>query len=124
STVCRSYAWSRRVLLFFFFSSRRRHTRLVSDWSSDVCSSDLFDRAEQEIFLAGEVPVDGPLGYLRRLGNLLQRGRGVAALAEQRSEERRVGKECRSRWSPYQYKKRREGRSDGRASQVSRVQSE
>src|SRR5438046_10591589 len=27
--------------VFFFFSSRRRHTRLVSDWSSDVCSSDL-----------------------------------------------------------------------------------
>src|SRR5262249_60122136 len=30
-----------RDLLRFFFSSRRRHTRLVSDWSSDVCSSDL-----------------------------------------------------------------------------------
>src|SRR5262249_58622302 len=30
-----------RLLLFFVFSSRRRHTRLVSDWSSDVCSSDL-----------------------------------------------------------------------------------
>src|SRR5437016_7552338 len=29
------------ILVFFFFSSRRRHTRLVSDWSSDVCSSDL-----------------------------------------------------------------------------------
>src|SRR5437016_11724879 len=29
------------MFLFFFFSSRRRHTRLVSDWSSDVCSSDL-----------------------------------------------------------------------------------
>src|SRR5215213_7274746 len=28
-------------MVFFFFSSRRRHTRLVSDWSSDVCSSDL-----------------------------------------------------------------------------------
>src|SRR5258706_11863821 len=28
-------------VIFFFFSSRRRHTRLVSDWSSDVCSSDL-----------------------------------------------------------------------------------
>src|SRR5690242_21253186 len=27
---------------FFFFSSRRRHTRLTCDWSSDVCSSDLF----------------------------------------------------------------------------------
>src|SRR5947199_8024049 len=26
---------------FFFFSSRRRHTRCLSDWSSDVCSSDL-----------------------------------------------------------------------------------
>src|SRR5262249_8587574 len=32
-------------LFFFFFSSRRRHTRLVSDWSSDVCSSDLSARA-------------------------------------------------------------------------------
>src|SRR5262249_58861434 len=31
---------------FFFFSSRRRHTRLVSDWSSDVCSSDLADRPD------------------------------------------------------------------------------
>src|SRR5438046_6045822 len=30
------------VWLLFFFSSRRRHTRLVSDWSSDVCSSDLW----------------------------------------------------------------------------------
>src|SRR5262249_56408972 len=32
---------------FFFFSSRRRHTRLVSDWSSDVCSSDLKRDAAQ-----------------------------------------------------------------------------
>src|SRR5258706_4211053 len=35
-----------RVRILFFFSSRRRHTRLVSDWSSDVCSSDL---PEQEL---------------------------------------------------------------------------
>src|SRR5438046_5923559 len=28
-------------MLYFFFSSRRRHTRLVSDWSSDVCSSEV-----------------------------------------------------------------------------------
>src|SRR5437016_10697513 len=35
------YFWY--FLFFFFFSSRRRHTRLVSDWSSDVCSSDLDD---------------------------------------------------------------------------------
>src|SRR5262245_63308854 len=30
-------------MLYFFFSSRRRHTRCLSDWSSDVCSSDLID---------------------------------------------------------------------------------
>src|SRR5258705_13920053 len=30
------------MFFFFFFSSRRRHTRCLSDWSSDVCSSDLF----------------------------------------------------------------------------------
>src|SRR5437762_3667914 len=30
--------------MFFFFSSRRRHTRYIGDWSSDVCSSDLFAR--------------------------------------------------------------------------------
>src|SRR5262245_63495573 len=29
------------IIFFFFFSSRRRHTRCLSDWSSDVCSSDL-----------------------------------------------------------------------------------
>src|SRR5256885_8463387 len=33
------------VVFFFFFSSRRRHTRLQGDWSSDVCSSDLFTAA-------------------------------------------------------------------------------
>src|SRR5258706_3158838 len=32
----------------FFFSSRRRHTRLVSDWSSDVCSSDLMGRGRRK----------------------------------------------------------------------------
>src|SRR5438046_8786043 len=32
------------IFIMFFFSSRRRHTRLVSDWSSDVCSSDLRTR--------------------------------------------------------------------------------
>src|SRR5690242_21076764 len=34
---------------FFFFSSRRRHTRLTCDWSSDVCSSDLFGAAEHAV---------------------------------------------------------------------------
>src|SRR5258706_11896494 len=43
----RSSAWP-GYRQFFFFSSRRRHTRLVSDWSSDVCSSDLFKPAQLE----------------------------------------------------------------------------
>src|SRR5215213_10315190 len=43
------------MIFFFFFSSRRRHTRLVSDWSSDVCSSDL--GPEYERLLAGGVLV-------------------------------------------------------------------
>src|SRR5262249_56352875 len=38
----------------FFFSSRRRHTRLVSDWSSDVCSSDLATAAAWQTWLAGQ----------------------------------------------------------------------
>ena len=47
----------------FFFSSRRRHTRLVSDWSSDVCSSDLVGTGANQIVqlnASGELPiVDG-----------------------------------------------------------------
>src|SRR5215472_3468722 len=40
------FGWRGDVLVaFFFFSSRRRHTRCLSDWSSDVCSSDLKDQA-------------------------------------------------------------------------------
>src|SRR5262249_57898313 len=37
------------VYVLFFFSSRRRHTRLVSDWSSDVCSSDLVNHSTSQI---------------------------------------------------------------------------
>src|SRR5947199_41859 len=40
------------VMTGFFFSSRRRHTRCLSDWSSDVCSSDLLARAISGIFEA------------------------------------------------------------------------
>src|SRR5438034_5243956 len=35
--------------MFFFFSSRRRHTRSLCDWSSDVCSSDLFTTSASQI---------------------------------------------------------------------------
>src|SRR5438876_10772509 len=70
----------------FFFSSRRRHTRWTGDWSSDVCSSDLSTEREWRDREASRVI-----------------GRVLLGL---RSEERRVGKECRSLWSPYHLKKK------------------
>src|SRR2546426_2108627 len=76
---------------FFFFSSRRRHTRLQGDWSSDVCSSDLAIAAP-----LSEATVRRGVGHGG--GRPSQR---ISSLASERSEERRVGKECRSRWSPY-----------------------
>src|SRR5437016_9355917 len=89
---------------FFFFSSRRRHTRLVSDWSSDVCSSDLF-RSHQGVEIL-RVPLRGAkIGEEpEAVSDLRQLARGIALCQllrdVRRSEERRVGKECRSRWSP------------------------
>src|SRR5581483_12324673 len=83
---------------FFFFSSRRRHTRYWRDWSSDVCSSDLWNSSDR--------PLRGvPAG--RRIP---ARPRGRAR--RERSEERRVGKEWRSRWAPYHYKKKGHERDD------------
>src|ERR1035438_10554471 len=44
---------------FFFFSSRRRHTRCLSDWSSDVCSSDLYEVQRRDcVQIAGELKCD------------------------------------------------------------------
>src|SRR5256886_8994523 len=97
------------ILLFFFFSSRRRHTRFDCDWSSDVCSSDL-----QEIAMDDKTRTELEAAAFRRLVAHLQGRTDVQnidlmnlagfcrnCLSRWRSEERRVGKECRSRWSPY-----------------------
>src|SRR2546421_1887201 len=97
--------------VFFFFSSRRRHTRSDRDWSSDVCSSDLLglvDPARQPAFavgLADVAPQDR--AHLRERGGSGddERFAGLVDIepprGDPRSEERRVGKERRSRWSPY-----------------------
>src|SRR2546430_10061320 len=55
----------RCVCVFFFFSSRRRHTRFDCDWSSDVCSSDLFWFVGLPVALynAGSTPTGFSLGY-------------------------------------------------------------
>ena len=79
---------------FFFFSSRRRHTRCSRDWSSDVCSSDLIETSRGNLYdyecLNLKAVYDGSTSGPEYVTGVLHR-----------SEERRVGKECRSRWSPY-----------------------
>src|SRR2546430_6033257 len=91
----------------FFFSSRRRHTRFDCDWSSDVCSSDL-DTFTQPAsttcpYYTGEYGGAIPDNFLPQfsiIGNFTVE-KIVSCGRYGRSEERRVGKECRSRWSPY-----------------------
>src|SRR5690554_7269463 len=89
------------VNVFFFFSSRRRHTRCGRDWSSDVCSSDLPERLldETALFLH-RVITDLPPAKRRMIENLHRSDEPLRSRKVLRSEERRVGKECRSRWSP------------------------
>src|SRR5256886_6357641 len=97
------------LFLFFFFSSRRRHTRFDCDWSSDVCSSDLVDgynvyggRSKLTFPRAGkESPMISNYDVMQE--EMAQRDVKTENRDKRiwRSEERRVGKECRSRWSPY-----------------------
>src|SRR3546814_5622316 len=103
--------------MFFFYKQKTAYEMRISDWSSDVCSSDL----EAAAVPAGLVP-PGREGRRRtgaaprparlrvrlpaaRHRDLPARDQLLPAERADRSEERRVGKECvstcRSRWSPY-----------------------
>src|SRR3546814_17011589 len=81
----------------------------ISDWSSDVCSSDL-QRGDGGAERLHGISPDQKLSWRehRRLAHLRTAPARTGARARHRSEERRVGKECvstcRSRWSPYHYK--------------------
>src|SRR3546814_12982571 len=111
------------VCFFFFFKQKTAYEMRISDWSSDVCSSDLFARTAQHTAPLHldhhRVPasVDELLMHLSGLDRPLQpqglagKGRFVLfvthrkpSFIQNRSEERRVGKECvstcRSRWYP------------------------
>src|SRR3546814_4225581 len=84
---------------FFFFKQKTAYEMRISDWSSDVCSSDLLS---PDVKCRRRLPIPPPPPPEPCLMNyaMLFPGQG-----SQRPEERRVGKECvstcRSRWSPY-----------------------
>src|SRR3546814_10524988 len=103
------YVWL-CVVLFFFFKQKTAYEMRISDWSSDVCSSDL------PAVSLGQHLIPQPAGQIcYRPGIAMSAadswevkmvGRGAhGSQPQNRSEERRVGKECvstcRSRWSPY-----------------------
>src|SRR3546814_6590357 len=100
------------MLMFFFFKQKTAYEMRISDWSSDVCSSDLkdhilerylntvyFGRGAYGIEAAARIYFDSSASKL----TVEQAALLIGLL--RRSEERRVGKECvstcRSRWSPY-----------------------
>src|SRR3546814_10322267 len=89
---------------FFFFKQKTAYEMRISDWSSDVCSSDL--QAAARLFDALH-QADASAAPAIAVASIPAEGLGVAIndRLKRRSEERRVGKECvstcRSRWSPY-----------------------
>src|SRR3546814_17037969 len=108
--VVRVFVWRD---ISFFFSSRRRHTRCALVTGVQTCALPIL------IQIARDAKVPAEIYHLKAMGqHLMPQLEQVIALIEQarsegvriRSEERRVGKECvstcRSRWSPYHYKKK------------------
>src|SRR2546421_8407311 len=118
--LCRTHRKQiQRRMAACFFSSRRRHTSSDRDWSSDVCFSDLLARdappvtelvqavGARPIFMEAErhdrlvAAVSHAAFVLSTAYVLAVAGSPDWADMQGRSEERRVGKEGRSRWSPY-----------------------
>src|SRR3546814_10862892 len=101
-------------ICFFFFKQKTAYEMRISDWSSDVCSSDLRclggDRAQQvgqRLDLALVIISQDMPGHPVLVPRMPDADPHAAEIVADmlRSEERRVGKECvrtcRSRWSPY-----------------------
>src|SRR5207302_7699838 len=94
-----------RLGIVFFFSSRRRHTRFSRDWSSDVCSSDLQlssllpSKKNTSSYRRGDAifrKTSWALRIMRAIDLYQLMSLFGKTLWPSRSEERRVGKECRS----------------------------
>src|SRR5205814_3597079 len=107
--------------LSFFFSSRRRHTRCLSDWSSDVCSSDLQQadvngrvyRPDHRVAGSRDVHMVTAMSAIAKTSTCAavhhrQMTRMTTSSTKTRSEERRVGKEWRNRtgWDRSRKKKK------------------
>src|SRR3546814_2779567 len=91
----------RLFFVFFFFKQKTAYEMRISDWSSDVCSSDLICSGRRTRRDVG----GGASGPAWEAASTSRCQRQRRARSSHRSEERRVGKECvstcRSRWSPY-----------------------
>src|SRR3546814_3098308 len=90
------------VFFFFFFKQKTAYEMRISDWSSDVCSSDLWCGSGRSSWAGGGRP--GVFTHCKNSGGKHEHPT-QKPIPLMRSEERRVGKECvstcRSRWSPY-----------------------
>src|SRR2546428_7018201 len=97
----KSYFLSSRLNLL---SSKSRHAVSDRDWSSDVCLSDLLALAwawQRRVAVHPLEPALAPFPQFRFGDHWVWAVVAGVAVLITRSEERRVGKECRSRWSPY-----------------------
>ena len=79
-------------IFIFFFKQKTAYEIGTGDWNSDVCSSDLMYKAFSVEPIV-QISIDSGRNVLYT--------RSEQGSVQVRSEERRVGKECRSRWSPY-----------------------
>src|SRR3546814_5824622 len=90
---------------FFFFKQKTAYEMRISDWSSDVCSSDLLDVNTLHRVEDVESLSLNDIARIRLHSRQPLLSDPYRENRRTRSEERRVGKECvstcRSRWSPY-----------------------
>src|SRR3546814_5326206 len=114
--------WGGVVLVFFFFKQKTAYEMRISDWSSDVCSSDLLAAVRPAavaqgllfalafvlliwLFVHSDMSVKLVAMNSHSMKPMLYKIAGTWGNHEGRSEARRVGKECvstcRSRWSQY-----------------------
>src|SRR3546814_5720397 len=92
--------------VIFFFKQKTAYEMRISDWSSDVCSSDLLNRLQIAVDEAVTNIIEHGYAELPPGNATIEMTLEVTSdTFRMRSEERRVGKECvstcRSRWSPY-----------------------